>query len=110
MGMDPFAPQMGATSMFGTEEEGSGGGSQAPQGQMASQQGSPVQLTATVIQCNAGGHMMVVRQEGSQSSLNVMVNPQVNLSGLRQGQKVVLIGTSNPAGYIDATQVVGVGP
>lgn len=111
MGIDPFTPQMGATSMFGTDEEGAGGGNQAPQGQMAAQQqGSPIQMTATVLQCNPGGHMMVVRQEGSQSSINVMVNAQVNLGGVRQGQKVVVIGTSNPAGYVDANQVVNVGP
>ena len=76
----------------------------------AQQQGSPIQMTVTVLQCNPGGHMMVVRQEGSQSSINVMVNAQVNLGGVRQGQKVVVIGTSNPAGYVDANQVVNVGP
>ncbi|MBT9587738.1 hypothetical protein IV102_30665 [bacterium] len=72
-------------------------------------QGTPVQMQATVLRCDPATRSLVVQAVGTQIPQNVVVNPQMMMPMLREGQTVTISGTSNPQGFIEAQQVTPLG-
>lgn len=71
--------------------------------------GSPVYMQATVLRCDPATRSLVVQPVGTQVPQNVVVNPQMMMPMLREGQTVTINGTSNPQGFIEAQQVTPLG-
>lgn len=110
MGINPYAPMGSAGSLMNNDEEnGAQSGGVMGGGPPQATAGNTAQINAVIVQANAAGHTLVVRQQGTNSNMNVMVDPRVNLSMLRPGQNVMIMGAPTPGGYIEASQVVPLG-
>ena len=83
------------------------GGPMFPGANMAT--GTPIQMQATVLRCDPATRSLVVQAFGTQIPQNVVVNPQMMMPMLREGQTVTISGTSNPQGFIEAQQVTPMG-
>ena len=114
-GMNPYAMN---TQTPGLESLINGGDENSAQDQngpmfpgMNSQMtmGQPIQMQATVIRCDPATRSLVVQSMGSQIPQNVIVNPQSQMPMLREGQNVMISGTTNPQGFIEAQQVMPMG-
>jgi cytochrome c-type biogenesis protein CcmE len=66
-------------------------------------------MQATVLRCDPATRSLVVQAVGTQIPQNVVVNPQMMMPMLREGQTVTINGTSNPQGFIEAQQVTPMG-
>jgi len=66
-------------------------------------------MQATVIRCDPATRSLVVQSFGSQIPQNVIVNPQSMMPMLREGQTVMISGSTNPQGFIEAQQVMPMG-
>ncbi|MBX3170618.1 MAG: hypothetical protein KF760_24640 [Candidatus Eremiobacteraeota bacterium] len=115
-GMNPYAMNTqthGLESLLnGGEENGAQdqGGPMFPgmyNNQMS--MGQPIQMQATVIRCDPATRSLVVQSFGSQIPQNVIVNPQSMMPMLREGQTVMISGSTNPQGFIEAQQVMPMG-
>ena len=71
--------------------------------------GQPIQMQATVMRCDPATRTLVVQAMGSQVPQNVVVNPQSMMPMLREGQTVMISGSTNPQGFIEAQQVMPMG-
>lgn len=71
--------------------------------------GTPVQMQATVLRADPMNRTLVVQAMGTQMPQHVTVSPQVMMPQLREGQMVVISGSSNPQGIIEAQQVTPYG-
>lgn len=114
-GMNPYAmnPQTnGLESLLnGGDENGAQdqGGPMFPGMNNQMSMGQPIQMQATVIRCDPATRSLVVQSMGSQIPQNVIVNPQSQMPMLREGQTVMISGSTNPQGFIEAQQVMPMG-
>lgn len=100
----------GLESLLNSGEEGERqeqGGPMFPNA--AYSMGTPVNMQATVLRCDPATRSLVVQAIGTQIPQNVIVNPQMMMPMLREGQQVTISGTSNPQGFIEAQQVTPLG-
>ena len=108
----PGQSSMGLESLLNGSEEGGGdmqqGGPMMPMNSMS--MGMPVQMQATVLRADPATRSLVVQQMGTQIPQNIVVNPQVMMPALRQGQVVMISGSSSPQGFIEAQQITPLGP
>lgn len=114
-GMNPYAMNAqtpGLESLINGGEENSAqeqGGPMFPGMNSQMTMGPPIQMQATVIRCDPATRSLVVQSMGSQIPQNVIVNPQSQMPMLREGQTVMISGTTNPQGFIEAQQVMPMG-
>ena len=71
--------------------------------------GMPVSMQATVLRSDPATRSLVVQAMGSQIPQNVMLSGQMMLPPLREGQMVMINGSSHPHGYIEAQQITPLG-
>ena len=115
-GMNPYAMNTqtpGLESLLNGDENGSSaqdqGGPMFPGMNNQMSMGQPIQMQATVIRCDLATRSLVVQSMGSQIPQNVIVNPQSQMPMLREGQTVMISGSTNPQGFIEAQQVMPMG-
>jgi hypothetical protein len=93
-----------------SEQQPQQGGPMFPGAPQTAMSGTPVQMQATVLRADPATRSMVVQPMGTNATQNVMLSPQMMLPNLRPGQTVMITGTSNPQGFIEAQQVTPYGP
>lgn len=115
-GMNPMMANQGTgleSLLNGGDENGNNaqdqGGPMFPGMNNQMSMGQPIQMQATVIRCDAATRSLVVQSFGSQIPQNVIVNPQSMMPMLREGQTVMISGSTNPQGFIEAQQVMPMG-
>lgn len=115
-GMNPYSMNTqtpGLESLLNGDENGANaqdqGGPMFPGMSGGMAMGQPVQMQATVIRCDPATRSLVVQSFGSQIPQNVIINPQSMMPTLREGQTVMISGSTNPQGFIEAQQVMPMG-
>jgi hypothetical protein len=110
---NPYGPNMNTSSQMdsilnpGDGEQPEQGGPMFPGGGMGV--GMPVQMQATVLRSDPATRSLVVQAVGSQIPQNIMLGGQMMLPALREGQMVMINGSSHPHGYIEAQQITPLG-
>lgn len=107
--MNPQTTSLDSLLNGGDETGYSQGGPMFPgMGGMAGM-GTPVQMQATVLRSDPMTRSLVVQAVGTQMPQHITLGPQVMLPPLREGQMVMINGSSNPQGIIEAQQVTPFG-
>lgn len=109
MGINPYSTGLPSGAGLMGEDDPAGGAMPTGGPPMANNMGGqPMQMVAVVVNANPGSGLLVVKQQGSNVPTNVMVNPGVNITTLRPGQTISIMGT-NSNGMMQASQILPMG-